>query len=75
MFFSDHGAPKETKNRLCWDLTQHDPRDRGLICLVKINANSVFGFFRIGESNLGFSIFCKTEIIDPKMTQNVPFEL
>ena len=38
-------------------LTHHDPRNHRLICFVKKNAKSVFGFFRIEESNLG--IFLK----------------
>jgi len=45
---SDHGASKEPRNPLWkWTvsvpLTHHDPRDLGLICLIK-NTKSVFGF-------------------------------
>ena len=58
---SDHDASKELKNplRLQVDssvsLTHRDPRDLGLICLVKKSKIFVFGFLRIYEFNIGFS--------------------
>ena len=53
---SDYGASKESSADSSVPLKHHDPRDLGFICLIKKSNKSVFGFFRILECNLGFSL-------------------